>query len=370
MLRTSRVTFTATTVTLACLAGALYASPVVIAETMGREVTTYSLMNHEEFMRQREQTTLQATTDADTAGPESVMPERGKWETHGSALAPASSATDELTGSENQDTAANAHETDEEKPPAEPSEEPTARITTEIPQVEVALPDSTGSDNAEPSETAEDTADSRDHDSTPDPEETVPEDMESSDSVTVIVNKLRPLPADYTPDDLVELSSDFTEATQQLREEAAEAAEAMFVAAKEDDIELQAVSSFRSYDYQQELYDRYLEQYGAENTNGMSARPGHSEHQTGLALDIDALDGEHTLQTSFGETAAGQWLAEHAHDYGFVIRYPDGAQDITGFQYEPWHLRYFGEQYATQIFESSGVAEEEFGLEPAPDYKD
>src|SRR5699024_7132362 len=120
--------------------------------------------------------------------------------------------------------------------------------------------------------------------------------------------------------------------------------------------------------YQQQVYDNYRDQFGTDTTDAMSARPGHSEHQTGLALDVDAPDGEHSLTTRFGETEAGQWVADHAHEYGFVVRYPEDQQEITGFQYEPWHLRYFGEQYATQIVENTGVAETEFGLESAPDY--
>lgn len=370
MLRTSKVTFTASAVTLACLAGALYASPVVIAETMGREVTAYSPMNHQVFMQQREQTTLHATTDATTAGTETFLPESRTQQAPESDVAPASETTGESSRSASEESAATVQQTDGEQTTGGPSQEPTSRITTEIPQVEASLPESQDADQAESATSPGEATASDDATSTPDADESVPDDLDSPDSITVIVNKLRALPADYTPDDLVELSSDFTEGSQQLRQEAAEEAEAMFAAAQEDNIALQAISSFRSYDYQQELYDSYLEQYGDGHTNGMSARPGHSEHQTGLALDVDSADGEHTLQTSFGQTEAGQWLADHAHEHGFVIRYPDGAQDITGFQYEPWHLRYFGEQYSTQIFENSGIAEEQFGLEIASDYEE
>lgn len=369
MLRTPKVTFTATAVTLTCLAGALYASPVVIAETMGREVTAYSPLDHKAYTQHRENTTLQDTSDASTARPESSMTEDGRQETVEAALESESSATTGSTASESVDTASAAKDASDDKTTAEPSETSTSRITSEIPQTEVTLPESQETDGTTPSETSQQAEDSGAK-STADSDTLVPEDMDSPDSITVIVNKLRALPADYTPDDLVELSSDFTDGNQQLREEAAEAAEDMFVAAQEDDIELQAISSFRSYDYQQQLYDSYLERYGDDNTNGMSSRPGHSEHQTGLAMDIDSPDGQHTLQTSFGQTEAGEWLAEHAHEYGFVVRYPEDGQDITGFQYEPWHLRYFGEQFSTRIFNNSGVAEDEFGLDPAPDYED
>src|SRR5699024_12283551 len=118
----------------------------------------------------------------------------------------------------------------------------------------------------------------------------------------------------------------------------------------------------------QRLAHLVRERCGGDHRGRMSARPGLSDHQTGLALDVDTPGGEHSLKTSFGETEAGQWLADHAHEYGLVVRYPEDQHDTTGFQYEPWHLRYFGEQYATQIVENTGVAEEEFGLESAPDY--
>src|SRR5690606_17440833 len=132
-----------------------------------------------------------------------------------------------------------------------------------------------------------------------DAEEPIPEDLESPDSMTVIVNKLRPLPEDFAPDDLVELPDQMGTDTYELREPAAEAAKELFAAAREDGIELTVVSAYRSYAYQQELYDNYIAEHGSEVTNEMSAMPGHSEHQTGLALDVDSPDGQHTLQQSF-----------------------------------------------------------------------
>lgn len=361
MLRTSKVTFTATAVTLACLAGALYASPVVVAETMGRDITAYSPMDHSAFTQNRHETTLQAH-DAGAAREESSMTHDGTWETVESDLSPTSSSESATTDTQSVGTVATAPDINAEATVTEPSDTSTSRVTSESPQIDVTLPESQETEaTTEPPASAE---------TSEDLDESMPDDMDSPDSITVIVNKLRALPADYAPEDLVELSEDFTDESEQLREEAAAAAEELFAAAQQDDIELRVVSSFRSYDYQQQLYDNYQEQYGDETTNKMSARPGHSEHQTGLALDVDTPQGEHTLETSFGQTEAGQWLADHGHEYGFVIRYPDEQQDITGFQYEPWHLRYFGEQYATHIMENSGVAEKEFGLKSAPDYQD
>lgn len=359
MSRTSKVTFTASAVTLTCLAAALYASPVVVAESMGRQVEAYSPMKHSTFSTERQHGTIQAK-DADTTRDETTTTNDGTWQTVESELGPTEPSGQATTDSASVDTAAtqNTAPPAQKQPTNTPTDAETSRVTSEVPRPK-ATPTASPSDK--PSEASDDT---------PEPsEDSVPEDLESPDSITVIVNKLRALPADFTPEDLVELPTELTGGNQQrLREEAAEAVEAMFKAAQDDGVELQVISSFRSFDYQQRLYDNYRERYGADNTDAMSARPGHSEHQTGLALDVDTPGGEHSLKTSFGETEAGQWLADHAHEYGLVVRYPEDQHDTTGFQYEPWHLRYFGEQYATQIVENTGVAEEEFGLESAPDY--
>src|SRR5699024_3048455 len=142
--------------------------------------------------------------------------------------------------------------------------------------------------------------------------------------------------------------------------EVVDAATEMFAAASNDGINLTVISAYRSYQYQQQLYAGYVAQHGVAHTDKISAQPGHSEHQTGLALDVDSPGGAHTLKQSFGDTEAGKWLAAHAVDYGFVIRYPQDQQQITGFQFEPWHLRYFGVEYAQLIAEHSGVAETAF----------
>ena len=364
MPRTSKVTFTASAVTLACLAGALYASPLVVAETMGREIQAFSPMD----LTDRRESTVEAGNTAEASRDESTLTNDGSWNvvqaetstSHPSDTAMSPQHTDIEVATTTDDTSG------EDAPTTAPTDAATQRITSELPQMEVTLPSSaepSADQDASPTPEAQNTEDSSD-------EEVIPDDVDSPDSITVIVNKLRGLPSDYIPEDLVDLKTSAAEGTHQLRKEAAEATEALFAAAAEDDIDLTVVSSYRSYAYQQELYDNYLSQYGSEHTNEMSARPGHSEHQTGLALDVDTPGGDHTLSPSFGDTEAGQWLADHAHEYGFVIRYPEDQRDITGFSYEPWHLRYFGEQYSRHIAEHSGVAEEEFGLEPAPDYDD
>lgn len=348
MFRTSKVTFTAAAVTLVCVSGAVYASPVVIAESMGSKIETFAPLEYNASSRERPSTTMQAH-EANEPRQESTIINNGTWEATEPELDATTMVTDSATAIPSGiTTAAGGPSSPDRNDTIEPTESETGRITSEIPN---------SSTTPAPSPTNE--------------ESETPEDLDSPDSVTVIVNKLRPLPSDFEPEDLVELPSKYTDGRQQqLREEAAQAAEDMFAAAEQDEIDLHAVSSFRTFDYQQRLYDNYLQHHGTADTEGMSARPGHSEHQTGLALDVDTAGGEHTLQTSFGDTDAGRWIAEHAHEYGFVIRYPEEQHDITGFQYEPWHLRYFGEQYSQRIEENSGVAEEEFGLDPAPDYQE
>ena len=117
-----------------------------------------------------------------------------------------------------------------------------------------------------------------------------------------------------------------------------------------------AVSGWRSQEEQHEIYIRSLWENGEEFTKQFVARPGHSEHQTGLAMDINSLE------QSWGETADGIWLAAHCAEYGFILRYPQGKEDITGYMYEPWHVRYLGIDLATAITDSGLTLEEYFGL--------
>lgn len=135
-----------------------------------------------------------------------------------------------------------------------------------------------------------------------------------------------------------------------MRPEAARALEALFAGAAEDGITLYATSGFRSYATQKAIFDRKAAERGEQAANRSVAKPGYSEHQTGLAMDIE---GETTLGTgltaAFGESPEGIWVAEHCHEYGFIIRYPEDKTSITGYIYEPWHIRYVGIEAATEI---------------------
>lgn len=189
-------------------------------------------------------------------------------------------------------------------------------------------------------------------------------DIDDPAGTAVVVNKGRPLaPADYVPQNLESVNG------QLLRPEAAAALRSLQAAAAEDGVEVTAISGYRSFADQAGLYAGYTAGYGTEQADAISARPGHSEHQTGLAVDVAAPDGLCTLQACFEATAAGAWAADNAHRFGFIVRYPAGAADITGYAYEPWHLRFVGEDMAAGMHaEGISTLEEYLALPAAPRY--
>ncbi|SHN79464.1 MULTISPECIES: M15 family metallopeptidase [unclassified Paenibacillus] len=186
----------------------------------------------------------------------------------------------------------------------------------------------------------------------------------NSEAMTVIVNKQRSLPEGYEPDDLVEpnvpFSFDGPHEKRHMRKEAAEALEKLFAGAKADDIELRAVSGYRSYQRQVSIYNNNVKTKGKEYTDRVSSVPGHSEHQTGLAIDVSSPSVGNAIEEVFGTSKEGQWLAEHAAEYGFIIRYPKGEEGITGYVYEPWHIRYVGTDLAPDVVKSGLTLEEYF----------
>ena len=147
-----------------------------------------------------------------------------------------------------------------------------------------------------------------------------------------------------------------------MRPEAAAALEDLFEAAAQDGITLYATSGYRSYSTQKAIFERKLERMDEKQANASVAKPGYSEHQTGLAMDIEGETTKGTgLTEAFGESPEGIWTAEHCAEYGFIIRYPKGKTNITGYIYEPWHLRYVGKEAAAEITEL-GVTFEEYIL--------
>ena len=199
--------------------------------------------------------------------------------------------------------------------------------------------------------------------------------IDDADSIWVVINKQRQIsPLKYQPTNLV-----FPEFPKpkvqnpfglQLREEAALSTVEMASAMAEKGIGTLILNSgFRTYKNQQGLYNRTRDTRGLAVAEKLSARPGHSEHQLGLAADFSVKGQGCVIMACFGNTEAGKWLAEKAHEYGFVLRYPRGFKPITGFQYEPWHFRYVGIELATEM-NTRGIKtlEEFWGLEAAPDY--
>lgn len=178
-----------------------------------------------------------------------------------------------------------------------------------------------------------------------------------------LVNKQQALPENYTPEDMVvpDVAFPFTKdlPKKQMRETAAVALEKLFASAKEAGLDLFAQSGYRSYDRQANLFASYSEQHGEKAANKFSARPGESEHQTGLTMDVTSPEVNFQLNTDFAKTDEGKWLADHAANFGFIIRYPEGSEEITGYQYEPWHLRYVGEKAAEKI-SNEGITLEEY----------
>jgi len=195
-------------------------------------------------------------------------------------------------------------------------------------------------------------------------------EIDTASSLQVVVNKHRKLnPETYVPSRLVRIQG------ESLRAEAADAYKKFASAAKKAGVTIVPVSGYRSYRQQASLYESYVNQYGQEEAERLAARPGYSEHQTGLAMDIGNPGGTCAQNSCFANTPAGKWAAEHGDDYGFIIRYPQGAEATTGYTYEPWHLRYVGTKLVDEMKvmqEQNGgefpTLEDFFGLEKAPDY--
>ena len=177
--------------------------------------------------------------------------------------------------------------------------------------------------------------------------------IEEKDGITyvngiLIANKTYSLPSSYDPG---KINEDASNAFQEMKE-----------AAKKDGINLYISSGYRSYETQKEIYNYYVEKDGKEKADTYSARPGHSEHQSGLAMDLNIID------SSFEGTPEAIWIAENCYKYGFIIRYPKGKDKVTGYKYEPWHIRYLGKEIAKKVYDSGLTLEEYLGIDSK--YKD
>lgn len=181
----------------------------------------------------------------------------------------------------------------------------------------------------------------------------------------VLVNKNNPLPPDYVPPDLAipDMPFVFPENLPQryLRKEAAQALSQLYEKAAQEGIEIVGVSGYRSYQRQDEIFTARAKERGEMEANRTSAYPGQSEHQTGLAVDISSPVVGCQLTQDFGDTTEGRWLSENAPEFGFIIRYQKGEENITGYAYEPWHLRYVGKDAARTIAQRNLTLEEYLG---------
>lgn len=180
------------------------------------------------------------------------------------------------------------------------------------------------------------------------------QDYNSPTSQWVVVSKDHPLPDDhYTPAAItvpnVPLNTQKTTAENSVNTQTALAVEQLFADAKQNGFDFMIASGYRSYDLQATYFNSYAANYGRDAANQFSALPGQSEHQTGFALDISLTSRECYLDTCFGDMDAGKWLAAHAVDYGFILRYPAEKTGITKYQYEPWHFRYVGKELASAL---------------------
>ncbi|MEH7612029.1 M15 family metallopeptidase [Gottfriedia acidiceleris] len=188
------------------------------------------------------------------------------------------------------------------------------------------------------------------------------------DVITVLVNKKYFLPKNYVPKDLVypNVSFIFKEKLEKrkMRKEAAIALKKLFSGAQKDHIYLSGVSGYRSYATQKVLFNRYVKEDGYVNARKYSALPGSSEHQSGLAIDVSSSTGKCAATSCFTNTKEAKWLDKNSSNYGFIIRYPKGKEQITGYKYEPWHIRYVGVTTAKQIKKRNLTLEEYLNVYP------
>lgn len=195
-------------------------------------------------------------------------------------------------------------------------------------------------------------------------DQTRPSAVDKSSEYLILINKTHGLNKTYEPDDLrrVRATAKDREAEyQKLRKAAAKAFNDLAAGAKEAGYTIKLTTGYRPYSYQKVLYKQYIDMDGKDKAEQYSAKPGYSEHQTGLSADVSSPSVNYRLVRKYGRTKAGKWLAENGHRYGFIIRYPKGKESITGYEYEPWHIRYVGKEAAAEIYERQLTLEEYLG---------
>ena len=180
-------------------------------------------------------------------------------------------------------------------------------------------------------------------------------EVQNPNDLLVLVNKSYKLSKDFVPNDLETINLMYSNEGKMLKKEAKIAFERLSSDAFALGYKVIAVSAYRTYEYQENLFNYYTQKYGEEYALSCSAKAGHSEHQTGYAVDVM---GSNNSYDDFEMSDEFEWMSNNAHKYGFILRYPKGKEKITGFKYEPWHYRYVGEKAAKIIYDNDITLEE------------
>ena len=191
-------------------------------------------------------------------------------------------------------------------------------------------------------------------------------DILGNEEMLILANKQNELENDFKPTDLERVkyfAPGRDDAARFMRSQAAKSMNQMLEAAKAEGYEIVITTAYRSYNLQKIIFDNNVKKSGSvEIANKTSAKPGQSEHQTGLAADLSSKNLDYELTAEFGDTDEGKWISENAWEYGFILRYPKDKEEITGYSYEPWHVRYVGNDFAKFIYDNQ-LTLEEFILE-------
>lgn len=187
-------------------------------------------------------------------------------------------------------------------------------------------------------------------------------DIIGNQEMLILVNKQNGLSPNYKPEDLTKVNQyapGRDESTRYMRKEASDSINLMLADAKELGFDIVITTAFRGYNLQKIIFENNVLKSGSiEEANKTSAKPGESEHQTGLAADLSSSKINYELNTSFGELEEGKWISQNAWQYGFILRYQEEKVEITGYNYEPWHIRYVGKEFAKYIYDNKLTLEE------------
>ncbi len=186
----------------------------------------------------------------------------------------------------------------------------------------------------------------------------VPTKTDLKNEYLILVNKFHYLGEKFSPEDLVSIKNWYAYGENEIRKEVYDQFLMMFRDAEKEGLKLIITSAYRDYAFQESLWNRYKNEKGEEWADSVAARAGYSEHQTGLTLDI-ITDGEYKTMDTFEQSDEFKWLSKNAHKYGFILRYPKGKEDITGYDYESWHYRYVGKEVASKIY-NLGITYDEY----------